>query len=145
MNYIPVSKGLLPRVALNGYTDSGAAAKEAFHKAGTTFLRKLAKELNLQRGEFGIRSNLSGVAGSGEVTLHSDDIYVQLHESCVRRDGVSVLYRSCKSRMDCAGHQNHHVAMQDLADERRQARFVRELMNLIMTERIRKDSLVQPA
>lgn len=145
MNYIPVPKGLLPRVALNGYTDSEAAAKEAFHKAGLTFLRKLSKELGLQRGEFGIRSNLAGVAVSGEVTLHSNDIYVQLYESFVGQGGVSVLYRSCRSRMDCTGHQNHYASMKDLTDERRQARFVRELLNLIATESARKDSIAQLA
>lgn len=138
MNYISVPKGLLPRVALNAYSDSGAAAKDAFHRAGKAFLRKVAQELGLQPSDYRLSNNVAGIAVSGEVTLHSDDLYVQLHESCVGPSGVSVLFRGCDSRKDCCGHQNNFASMQRLADEDEQKRFMRHLSEIINRNRARK-------
>jgi len=138
MNYISIPKGLLPRVALNAYSDSGAVAKDAFHRAGKAFLRKVAQELGLQPSEYSLRNNLAGIAVSGEVTLHTDDLYIQLHESCVGSGGVSVLFRGCDSRKDCCGHQNNFASMQRLAEEGEQERFMRHLEDIITQTRARK-------
>lgn len=138
MNYIRVPKGLLPRVSLNAYSDSGEAAKTAFHRDGKAFLRKVAKELGLQPDEYRLSNNVAGIAVSGEVTLHTDDLYMQLHESCVGRGGVSVLYRSCTSRKDYTGGQNCFASMSDITDEDSQERFMSNLVNIIRRERARK-------
>ena len=66
---------------INAYSDAGAERKVAFHRDGRRFLRALASELWLARGSFDVRSNEGGIAVSGEVTLHSDTLYVQLSES----------------------------------------------------------------
>lgn len=99
---------------INCYSDEGNARKNMFHGEGKLFLKRLAKELNLAAGTYDIRSNIGGMAVSGEVTLHSDTLYVQLSESCMAR-GVSVLFRSCKHRGDYTGGQNFHTDMAHLA------------------------------
>lgn len=144
MNYISVPKGLLPRVSLNAYSDAGEQAKTAFHRAGKSFLRKVAEALGLEPSQYALRNNLAGVAVSGEVTLHTDDLYIQLSESCMSR-GVQVLYRSCSSRKDCCGGANHFASMQDLVEEYRQERFLHDLLALIENERARKSAVAIPA
>jgi hypothetical protein len=144
---IRISSGLLSSTALNGYTDAGHAAKLKFHREGKQFLRLLAAELDLSASTkpFSISSNRGGVAVSGEVTLHSDDLYVQLHESCVGRQGVSVLFRSCSSRKDFCGNRNHTVRMENIQTEAAQASFIANLKDLINAERARKESLLVEA
>jgi hypothetical protein len=44
-------------------------------------LKALADALRLSSGEFDLRSNKGGIAVSGEVTLHGDDLYVQVSQS----------------------------------------------------------------
>lgn len=135
--YIQVPRGLRPVVALNEYSDTGARAKAAFHRDGMSFLRKVAKALDIPSTDYRLSSNKSGIAGSGEVTLHSDDIYIQLSESCLF-SGVQVLYRSCKSRKDYAGNRNNFVQCELLADEHRQTTFIEGARDLMQDERDRK-------
>ncbi len=129
MTHITISRALCA-TGLNGYSDEGAQAKQAFHREGLRFLRALAKALNFPAGSFDVRSNLGGVAVSGEVTLHSDDLYVQLAESCLR-PGVSVMFRTCDSRKDYCGHQNHFVNMDQLRNKELQTRWVQQLQELV--------------
>lgn len=104
------------RVGINQYSDDGQAAKNTLHSAGKSFLRILADDLGLAKGEFDIRSNLGGIAVSGEVTLHGEAIYVQLSEGCVGPRGVSILFRSCSGRKDCCGHSNHFITVARLKE-----------------------------
>lgn len=124
-----VPSGLLT-AGIHSYSDEAHARKCAFHRDGRRFLKALAAELNLARGSFEVRSNEGGIAVSGEVTLHSDTLYVQLYESCLR-PGVDVLYRRCNGRRDYCGAANHFVALRELAagDWRLKA-FVSELCDL---------------
>lgn len=133
---LSVPRGLLAK-DVNAYSDSGACAKEAMHKQGKTFLRKLAAELGLEKGAYDVRSNMGGIAVSGEVTLHSDDLYVQIYESCTSA-GVQMLYRTCDSRKDYCGHQNHTVTMQSFAEELSQNRVLAEMRRMLSQERDRK-------
>lgn len=117
-----ISRNLATAAELNEYTASGAARKATFHRAAQRFLAKLAHELGLTRWE--VRSNKSGMAGSGEVTLHGERCYVQLYESCVGRRGLSVLYRECNGMRDYVGKVNHHARVDELArDPEKAARF----------------------
>lgn len=118
---------------INAYTDRGHRAKRSLHSAGRAFLQRLARDLGLRTQDRDIRSNLGGIAVSGEVTLHSDRLYVQLSESCVGAAGVSVLYRTCSGRSDYCGHQNRFKHTKDLAKPDRYDWFVAELRQ--MTER----------
>lgn len=107
-----ITKGLLCR-DINGYSDAGAARKQTFHKEGKKFLKQLAEVLGIT-AECDVRSNLGGVAVSGEVTLHGDRLYVQLYEY---QNGVQVLYRACTGRKDYTGGQNNNANMQELAQD----------------------------
>lgn len=99
---------------IDAYSSSGSAKKEALHSRGKSFLRALAKELDIDAGTFDVRSNLGGIAVSGEVTLHSNNIYIQMSESCIGRGGVGILYRSCKGRKDYCGGPNNFIDAADL-------------------------------
>lgn len=124
-----VPTGLLT-AEINAYSNEGHARKCAFHRDGRRFLKRLAAELNLARGSFEVRSNLGGIAVSGEVTLHSDTLYVQLAQSVLWPD-VRILYRRCNGRRDYCGQTNHIVAVRDLAaDNWRLKAFVTELRML---------------
>jgi hypothetical protein len=93
-------------------------AKEAFHREARKVLKELAKALCLAKGTFELRSNKGGIAVSGEVTLHTDTLYVQVSQSCLgpSRDDSSVLYRSCKGRRDYTGGRNHFASAEALCD-----------------------------
>lgn len=115
----------------HGYTEAAQTRKDALHKAGRTFLHKLAKEAGLPAGSYDIRSNRGGIAVSGEVTLHADHLYVQLSEMGVGYEGLDVLYRSCKTRQDYVGGRNHFASLRELAKHPEQlAFFIRECHRL---------------
>ena len=135
--HVGVPAGLLA-TDINGYSDAAHEAKEAFHKDGKTFLASVATALGLSNADYDLRSNKAGVAVSGEVTLHSDHLYLQLSESSIHR-GVSLLYRSCSSRKDYTGHQNHFISAQDLRDVDKQCRFLQGLEALMNAERLRRE------
>ena len=114
---------------INGYSDAAQAKKDAFHRAGKKFFRDLASAIGLQKGSFDVRSNLGGIAVSGEVTLHGESIYVQLSESCMHR-GCSILYRTCRGRKDFTGGQNRWLRASDMHNTENVERFVRECQQM---------------
>ena len=64
-------------------------------------------------------------AVSGEVTLHSDEAYIQV--SCDCRGG-RVLFRRCRNRRDYCGDPNHFATIEELTNATRlAARICREL------------------
>ncbi len=78
-------------------------------------LRQLAAALKLPPGSFDLRSNLAGIAVSGEVTLHHDAVYVQVSQSCMGV-GMGVLFRACRGRRDYTGGRNHWLPLAALDD-----------------------------
>jgi hypothetical protein len=106
---------MLPE-GINGYTDRALTCKLSMHTSGRAFLKRLAADLQLPLSSFEIRSNKAGPAVSGEVTLHSESLYVQVLESCVGKGGVSILYRSCAGRKDYCGGANHWTSMRKVAE-----------------------------
>lgn len=89
-----------------------ADGKKQFHNSGKRQLRKLAREqLGLKDSEFEVRSCLGGIAVAGEVILHTDKFYLQIHESFLGNDGLKVMYRTCKGRTDYTGGQNMYVSL----------------------------------
>lgn len=129
MNYISIPSALLSAQEYNGYTDAGAARKKAFHTQAKKWLKQVASALGLPAGSFELRSNQAGIAVSGEVTLHSNSLYIQVHEAMFG-PGLGVLYRSCAGRKDYSGGHNHHCALADLTDEYRQQSWLRELRSI---------------
>ena len=126
---ITVSKALLAH-DINAYSDEGEQRKKAFHTAAKRFLKDLAAELRIPSSEYDLRSNVAGMAVSGEVTLDTDHLYVQLAESCVGDRGISMLYRTCKGRKDCCGGQNNFLNMKQFADIDRQAEVLERLRRM---------------
>jgi hypothetical protein len=116
-----IGDGLTAR-NIDAYSDEGALRKAAFHQDGKQFLKSLAKALALRPGSFDIRSNLGGIAVSGEVTLHHERLYVQLSESATG-PGVSILYRACQGRKDYSGGRNHFCSIDGLQSAEGQTKF----------------------
>lgn len=116
------------------YSDVGAANKEALHKDGKKFLRELAKMLGLEKTDYDLRSNLGGIAVSGEVTLHTDKTYVQISEGWSGQ-GLTILHRTCRDRDDCCGGANHHVDMRDLVEPYRFQAFFETLQQMQAEQR----------
>lgn len=97
-------------------------AKKLFHSAAATMLKRLQKELGGIYGEGGIRHNQGGIAVSGEVTLHLDNLYVQVAQFAF--DSKGVLYRSCRDRKDYTGGMNNFATFEDLCDTEQFARVI---------------------
>lgn len=102
-------------------------AKKQFHADGRRAMRRLAEALRLADGSFDVRSNLGGPAVSGDITLHGDELYVQLSLGCMG-PGREVMFRRCEGRGDYRGGANHWASVNELVNPDRFAeRLVREL------------------
>ncbi len=102
-------------------------AKRQFHADGKRAMKRLADVLGLAPGSYDIRSNKGGIAVSGEITLHSDEAYVQLSLGCMGADR-EILYRRVRDRQDYTGERNHFASVRDLlAPDRFAARLIRDL------------------
>jgi hypothetical protein len=85
------------------YNESG---KLAFKKAGMSFLRALAKRLNLAPNTFSIRFNNGGIAVEGDPILHHDKFYINLSPGCMGRG----YWRTCKGQKDYSGDSNRDAS-----------------------------------
>lgn len=104
-------------------------AKRAFHREARAALARLARELGLVAGDYDLRVNPGGVAVSGEVTLHSETIYVQI--SCgVMGPGREILYRRCKGRRDYCGERNHFADIALAIEPAKFAQLLRRELHL---------------
>lgn len=105
-----VSKG-----NINGWNADSCLVKATWHKTGKKILNSLAKELGLAKGTYDIRSNMAGVAVSGEVTLHGENIYVQFSQSSLGTN-FGFMWRTCKGRKDYTGGANQWSRWETLND-----------------------------
>lgn len=105
-------KPVLHTLALRGVAYD-ADAKKLFHSEARRALRNLADALGYDKDDYEIRSNMAGPAVSGEVTLHSDEVYVQA--SCDGRER-GVLYRRCRDRRDYLGLRNNFASLGELTN-----------------------------
>ena len=87
-----------------------AEAKRLFHMYARGQLLALAAALGLGDGDYDICSNEAGIAVSGEVTLHTDRIYVQVSQSAMGYDS-GILFRSCRDRRDYVGGVNNFASL----------------------------------
>jgi hypothetical protein len=97
--------------------------KQAFHQEGRKVLRRIARLMGLQKGQYEVRSNLAGIAVSGEVTLHTDQVYVQIAQPSMG-ESFAILLRSCKGRMDYTGGMNHFAPIAALQNLEQFAHYV---------------------
>jgi len=100
-------------------------AKRLFHSRARSQLRRLATELSLQPGSYDLRSNQGGIAVSGEITLHSERLYVQAAQSVMGHDN-GILFRTCKGRKDYVGGPNNFAPLDLLNRPEELARRIRE-------------------
>ena len=87
---------------VSGYSDEAQARKDTFHRLASLVLISLADAMHLPPRSYTVHSNKGGIAVGGEVTLHSDEFYVQLGVP----SHLGILYRRCKNRDDCTGGPN---------------------------------------
>ena len=87
------------------------AAKQKFHNECRKYLRLLAAELKCAPSGYDLRSNKAGIACSGEITLHTDRLYVQISQSSMMQ-GVCFLVRGCAGRKDYRGLHNNLYGLQ---------------------------------
>ena len=91
------------------------AKKRVFHLHAGAILKALAKELGYQKGDFDLRHNQGGIAVSGEIILHSDNLYVQISQSALGPDH-GFMWRVCRNRHDYTGLQNRWAKWEKLLD-----------------------------
>ena len=78
--------------------------KQTAHRLAQQLLKKFAIDcLGLQLSDFDVRSNMGGIAVSGEVTLHTDKVYIQISQSSL---GHTIMWRTCTGRKDYTGGHN---------------------------------------
>lgn len=109
-------------------------AKRLFHSEGRTAMRRLADALELDEGSFDIRSNKGGPAVSGEVTLHGEDVWVQLSLGLFG-PGREVCFRKVRGRGDHLGDRNLWASVRELVDPERFAVRIRRELRLPETAR----------
>jgi len=97
---------------IDAYDQEGADNKQLFHKHSKAILKCIAKDLGYKPDSYDLRSNMSGVAGSGEITLHTNDLYIQFGQGC--GSGLEILYRTCKNRKDYTGGTNNWLPFEAL-------------------------------
>lgn len=88
--------------------------KRNFHRLGKKILKEIADLMGLKPSEYDLRSNQGGIAVSGEVTLHTETLYVQFSQF-VSGCG-EILYRRCDGRKDYCGKRNQWMAWTMLED-----------------------------
>jgi hypothetical protein len=86
------------------------AQKRSFHATGRKRLNALAAALDFKTGTYDVRSNRGGVAVSGEVTLHGENLYVQISQPATGADS-GILIRTCKGRKDYTGGPNNFLPL----------------------------------
>ena len=99
---------------IDGSTEERQAMKDAFHENGKALLKAIAQELGLKPSHYDLRSNKGGIAVCGEITMHTDSLYVQISQ--IGSAGLDILYRSCNGRKDYGGShsRNNWFAFHDL-------------------------------
>jgi hypothetical protein len=102
--------------------------KHLFHREAKKRLKALAETLGLPRASYDIRSNKAGIAVSGEITLHTDRLYVQVCQPATGCDS-GILIRTCKGRKDYTGGRNHFTPLRCLDDIEKLAGFCHRILS----------------
>lgn len=112
----------------NTPTQYDADAKAKFHKAAKEQLQLLGDALALDRCNYDLRSTPAGIAVSGEITLHHDNIYIQVSQAFF---GGGILFRTCKGRKDYTGGHNNWIDDLNLLNDPHQlAAFIKHRIRL---------------
>ena len=99
--------------------------KRAFHKHARRRLKELADALGLAPQNYDLRSDVGGIAVSGEVTMHADHVYVQACQPATGHD-TGLMYRTCQGRKDYHGGPNNFASLDLLNRPQDLARRIKE-------------------
>ncbi len=111
-----------------------AEQKRRFHREARKRLKHLATELGFPTGSYDLRSNLGGIAVSGEITLHHETVYVQICQPATGHD-TGIMIRTCQGRLDYAGGRNHFEPLRRLDDIPGLAARMRDVLCVAMPPR----------
>ena len=106
-----------------------AAAKDLFHTDGRKAMRNLADALGLEPARYRIHSNRSHASQSGEITLHGDEVLVQLSLGSPGPDN-EIVYRKVDGLHDSIGDVRRYASIRDLLAPERFARRLRRELRL---------------
>jgi hypothetical protein len=98
-------------------------AKQQFHTQARRRLKQLAVMLGLVPGAYDLRSSQGGIAVSGEITLHADNLYVQVSQPAMGFDS-GILFRICQGRRDYTGGINNFASLDLLHRPEELARLI---------------------
>jgi hypothetical protein len=76
--------------------------KEQYRRLALSFLRSVAKDLQLEKGSYEIRFNPGGIAVAGDAILHHNNFYLHFSDS-------GAYWRTCEGRKDYTGGRNRWV------------------------------------
>src|SRR6266542_1067708 len=95
-----------------GYNYHG---KEQLIRLQRSWLKALVARIGLAPKTYDIRVNRGGMACAADVTLHTDELYVQFSDS-FSSPHLGLLVRSVKGRKDYAGGRNCWVRSDELVE-----------------------------
>lgn len=101
--------------------------KDTLHRSGKRLLLEIAAAVNMAPEAYDITSNKGGNGVMGEVTLHSDRLYLNVH---VLNGELRVMYRTCNGRKDYCGGMNRYVGVSELASTTASERFIAKLKQM---------------
>lgn len=85
--------------------------KQEYKNLGRRILKYIAQEMALKEGEYEIRWNPGGIAVSGDHILHTQNVYLALHDNL----GTGwFYYRRCEGLRDFSGGTNQIVHWKDI-------------------------------
>ena len=122
---------IVARNQVDGYTDG--EDKRYFHLVGSRVLRAIATAIGLGKDECEVRSNKGGIAVSGEVTLHADNLYIQFSVNGTGK----FMYRHCESQKDYTGGTNQWFSFEKLATNDGAVQFIRNCINTMNSKKIK--------
>jgi hypothetical protein len=103
----------LVRLAKGNLSYVDPAIKKRFHFLAKKVAKEIAARLELPEDSYEIRSNMGGIAVSGEVTLHGTHIYIQFDQSAL---GPRFMWRLCRHNRDYTGLANQWMEWDHLVD-----------------------------
>jgi hypothetical protein len=89
------------------------------------FMRRLASDLRLPESDFTIHSG-EQVGSPAFVALQTVSLYVEVKDAS-HRDGIVIVYRTCRGRDDHAGGADNYVSFAQLMSEPGYQSFVSDL------------------
>jgi hypothetical protein len=115
--------------------------KKEFLHAGYSALNGLAGLMGLDSSDFDLRINEGGIASSGDITLHGNELYVQISQ---RSPSTNILFRTCKSRKDFVGDSNNYATIDQLSPENIE-QFAASLSAMVKRARLTRPPVVATA